>query len=164
MVTNGYGFACEEMIRELLPEVGIPHKNTRGTMRDWFWWASNFEDHVLGIDCWVTINCCEFAVDFTVISNEEQMRVKSSKAFNRGVIPIFLAQGMICRANNGDERALEMMNTEIRAQIGLKCGLLTRRMTRELAAQQKLTMGHSTKVLPDQRAIFGGAELVGATR
>ena len=151
MATNGYGFTCEEMIRDLMPEIGIPHKNTKGNSRDWFWWGSNFEDRVLGIDCWVTLDCCEFAVDFTVISKEDQMHVKSSKALNRGVIPIFLAQVMVCKASNGDERALQMMNTEIRAQIGLKHGLLNgKRMTRESASLMKEAM--RPKVLVPVRA------------
>ncbi len=141
MCTNSYGFTCEEMIRDLLSQIGIPHKHGKGVSRDWYWWASGFEDRNLGIDCWITLDLHEFAVDFTVISGEGQMQVKASKALDRGVIPVFLPQGMVRRASEGDERALSQFSAEIKTQIKVKVGLLNgKMMTRELAAIMREAM------------------------
>jgi len=141
MVTNGYGFVCEEMIRDLLSEIGIPHKYDRGEGKDWFWWASKFEDRVLGIDCWLTIGLIETPVDFTVISKGELIQTKTQKALGRGVVPVFLEQGMLRRAEAGDEAALRNLDLEIRAQVSLKVKMLNGSgMTRELASIMKEAM------------------------
>lgn len=138
---NDYGFFCERVIRDLLEEIGIPHKNSRNGCREWYWWASPFEDKALGLDCWITLrDCGEVAVDFTVISirNEELLQQKVARALGRGIIPIILEQGMLLRAADGSYRALEEFGQEIRFQISLKLKQFSgNRMTRELAAQLK---------------------------
>lgn len=147
MTTNGFGFDCEEMIRELLPQIGIPHKHEQGRGNTFYWWGSIFEDHMLGVDCWLTFNNVEIAVDFTVISRGELIDQKTKKALGRGVIPIFLVQGVLRQACEGDERALHEIDTEIRTQISLKAKLLNgNRMTREKAALAKVQMGHKQPV------------------
>jgi len=141
VATNGFGFACEEMIRDLLPQIGIPHKYNRGEGMDWFWWGSPREDRCLGIDCWITLGLQEFAVDFTVISGEQGMREKSTKAIERGVIPVFVPQKILRDALEGNEYCLAQLSTEIKSQIKLKLGLLNgNRMTREKAALIKEAM------------------------
>lgn len=155
MTTNNYGFDCEEMIRDLLPQIGIPHKNSRGVSRDWFWWASKREDHCLGIDCWVTLNLQEFPVDFTVISGEDQMEEKAVKALGRGVIPVFIPQRMLREANEGCERALANLGLEIKTQICLKKKLLKGNiMTRELAEIAKEVMCPKVLVQPRVRVAY----------
>ena len=141
MVTNGFGFYAEEMIRDLLPQIGIPHKNSRGGGKDWFWWASKFEDKVLGVDCWLTLDLKEIPVDFTVISKDELIQAKTHKALDRGVLPVFLDQGMLGRAEAGDEKALRNLDLEIRAQVSLKFKLLNGSgLTRESASLMKEAM------------------------
>lgn len=140
-MTNGYGFICEEMIRDLLPEIGIPHKHQANGSAEWFWWASRFEDRILGVDCWMTLEGCgEVAVDFTIISNRNQdlLNYKKEQARKRGVVLVLLEQGTLLRANSGSRRALEELGQEIRLQVACKIRQLKGdRMTRERAAQLK---------------------------
>jgi hypothetical protein len=135
------------MIRDLLPEIGIPHKFDRNGAKEWFWWASRFEDRCPEIrtDCWITlVDCGETAVDFTVISshNGNLLQRKIDEALSRGVVPVVLEQGMLIRAKNGCLRALEEFSQEIRLQIPAKLKqLVGPRMTRERAAQIKKEKG-----------------------
>lgn len=163
MVCNSFGFFCEEMIRDLLPEIGIPHKFQRCGGKDWFWWASTFEDKVLGVDCWVTLNLVEIAVDFTIISAGELVQVKTEKALGRGVVPVFLDRTMLLRAEDGSERDLRAFDMEVRAQIPLKLAKLNgNRMTKTLADQRKLALGHTHQVPIIQGTFVRGAVPVSA--
>jgi hypothetical protein len=117
---NYYGFICEKILRDLLPEIGIPHLSRKNGHQDWFWWSSCWEDEHLGVDCWLTIDRTEYPVDFTIISNEELIGPKTQKALSRGVIPVFLPQGLVKKAESGCERALCGLETEIRCQVALK--------------------------------------------
>lgn len=137
-----FGHSCEEIIRDLLPEIGIPHKNQVNGVGCWFLWATPGEDISAGVDCWITLpECGEVAVDFTVISprNEELLKQKVQTALDRGIIPVVLEQRMLQAAQNGSSRAIEEFSQEIRLQIPLKLrGLNGNRMTRERAAAMKV--------------------------
>lgn len=139
---NEHGHFCEGLVRDLLPEIGIPYKNDRRDGdQEWYWWASKFEDRCLGIDCWITLaGYGEVTVDFTVISerNGELLQQKITKTLERGIVPLVLEQGMLLRAQNGSRQALQDFNDEIRLQIPLKLQQLKgERMTRGLANKKK---------------------------
>lgn len=129
--TNNYGFTCEEMIRDLLPEIGFPH--TREARRNGYWWANRYEDLHLGVDCWLTMESVEYPVDFTIISNEELIPQKTKKAIERGVIPVFLSQRTISKAKEGREYALRELEGEIRCQVALKKGMVKNNMLVRIA-------------------------------
>lgn len=126
--TNYYGLQEEEKIRAILPEIGIPEAENRNGHKDYFCWATPYEDHKLGVDCWLVLGGREYPVDFTIISNEDGVRAKTEKAVRRGVIPVFLCHKTINAAEWGAERALREIEAEIRCQVSLKRNLVSQTM------------------------------------
>ena len=124
---NDYGFQCEERIRGILPKIGFVHSR-EARHRNSYWWANKYEDHILGVDCWLRLDGVEYPVDFTVISDDEMAMKKTQKAVGRGVIPIFLPCKTLDKAHEGYEEAAREVATEIVCQIVLKRKMVERNM------------------------------------